>query len=119
MTKIGDGFEVQLQSFHYVFSPLQEVSFNPECIRKRFNYREMWLWEDDESATKQKILSATQNGQLELLDCGCSESYRLIVCGEAKGEVWNMAENGIIPYNDGTDFLDWMNDFLEGKVIKP
>ena len=118
LTKIGDGFEVQLQSFHYVFPPLQMVSFNPECIKKRFSYREMWLWEDDESATEQKILAATQNGQLELLDCGCGESYRLIVCGGAKGEVWNIAENGIVPYGDGTDFLDWINDFLDGKVIR-
>lgn len=118
LTKIGDGFEFQLKSLHYVFPPLQEVSFNPECIRKRFGHREIWLWEDDESATEQKILSATQNGQLELVDCGCGESYRLIVCGGAKGEVWSMAENGINPYNDGTDFLDWMNDFLDGKVVK-
>ena len=118
LTKIGDGFEFQLKSFHYVFPPLQEVSFNPECIRKRFGHREIWLWEDDESATEQKILSATRNGQLELVDCGCGESYRLIVCGGAKGEVWSVAENGIIPYGDGMDFLDWMNDFLDGKVIK-
>ncbi|USF25292.1 hypothetical protein N510_000203 [Firmicutes bacterium ASF500] len=118
LTKIGDGFEVQLKSFHYIFPPLQKVPFDPERIKKRFTHREIWLWDDDENATEQKILSATKNGQLELVDCGCGESYRLIVCGGAKGEVWSMAENGIIPYNDGTDFLDWMNDFLDGKVIK-
>lgn len=118
LTKIGDGFEVQLKSFHYIFPSLQKVPFDPERIKKRFTHREIWLWDDDENATEQKILSATKNGQLELVDCGCSESYRLIVCGGAKGEVWSMAENGIIPYNDGTDFLDWMNDFLDGKVIK-
>ena len=117
LTKIGDGFEVQLNSYLYVFQPLQMLSFNPECIKKRFTHREIWFW-DDENATEQKILSATQNGQLELVDSGCGESYRLIVCGGAKGEVWSMAENGIIPYSDGTDFLDWMNDFLDGKVIK-
>ncbi len=118
LTKIGDGFEIRFNMFHYVFPPLQKVSYDPECIRKRFCHREMWIWEDDETATQQKIFSATRNGQLELVDCGCGESYRLIVCGGAKGEVWSVAENGIIPYGDGMDFLDWMNDFLDGKVIK-
>lgn len=64
-----------------------------------------------------KIFSATRNGQLELVDCGCGESYRLIVSGGAKGEVWHVAENGIIPYGDGMDFLDWMNDFLD-RLLK-
>ncbi len=118
LTKIGDGFEIRFNTFHYVLPPLQKVSYDSECIRKRFCHREMWIWEDDETATEQKILSATRNGQLELVDCGCGESYRLIVCGGAKGEVWSVAENGIIPYGDGMDFLDWMNDFLDGKVIK-
>lgn len=118
LTKIGDGFEVQLKSFHYIFPPLQKVPFDPERIKKRFTHREIWLWDDDENATEQKILSATKNGQLELVDCGCGESYRLIVCGGAKGEIWSMAENGIVPYGDRADFLDWINDFLDGKVIK-
>lgn len=117
LTKIGDGFEIRSNTFHYVLPPLQKVSFEPECIRKRFSHREMWIWEDDETATEQKILSATRNGQLELIDCGCGESYRLIVCGGAKGEVWHVTENGIIPYGDGMDFLDWMNDFLD-RLLK-
>ena len=117
LTKIGDGFEVQPQSFHYYLPPLAQALYDPEGIRKRFSHREAWVWEDDESATGRKIEAATTNGQLQLVDCGCGRSFRLIVCGGAKGEVWDMTDVGIAPYGNGLDFLDWLRDYLDGKVI--
>ena len=117
LTRVGDGFEIQLQSFVYRFPPLSKVKFDPECVGKRFSHREAWCWEDDDSATGRKISAATRNGQIELVDCGCGRSFRLIVCGGAKGEVWDMADVGIAPYGNGLDCLDWMRDFLGGKVI--
>jgi len=117
LTKIGDGFEVTLGSFTYRFPPLSEVRFDPERVKKRFSYREAWVWEDDDSATDKKISAATRNGQIELVDCGCGRSFNLIVCGGAKGEVWDVNDVGIAPYGNGLDFLDWIKDFLDGKVI--
>lgn len=117
LTKIGDGFEICFQSFVYRFPPLCEVRYNPEAIKKRFSHREAWVWEDDDSATDKKNAAATSNGQIQLTDCGCGQSFRLIVCGAAKGEVWDMADVGIAPYGNGADFLDWLKDFLDEKVI--
>jgi len=117
LTKIGDGFEVKFDCFTYRFSPLAEVRFDTERVKKRFSHREAWVWEDDDSATGKKIAAATWNGQLELVDCGCGRSFNLIVCGGAKGEVWDVADVGIAPYGNGLDFLDWMKDFLDEKVI--
>lgn len=108
--------EVRFRSFVYRFPPLEQVKFDRERVRKRFIHREAWIWEDDDSATERKI-AAAGNGQLELVDCGCGRSFCLIVCGEAKGEVWDMADVGIAPWGNGLDFLDWMTDFLDGKVI--
>lgn len=117
LTQIGDGFQVELDSFSYKFPPLSEVIYDPEGIKKRFSHREAWVWEDDDSATSRKIAAATTNGQLELVDRGCGQSYRLIVCGGAKGEVWDMSDVGIAPYGNGLDFLDWLQDFLNEKAV--
>lgn len=117
LTEIGDGFDVTFRFFTYRFPPLAKVLYSPECVQKRFSHREAWIWETDDNATGKKIAAATENGQIELVDCGCGRSYRLIVCGGAKGEVWDITDVGISPYGNGLDFLDWMNDYLDGKVI--
>lgn len=83
LTRIGDGIEIQFDSFIYCFPPLAELKFDPECIGKWFSHR----------------------------------FFRLIVVGGAKGEVWDMADVGFAPYGNGLDFLDWMKDFLDGKVM--
>lgn len=117
LTKIGDGFEVKFQNFLYKFPPLAQAVYNPDAIKKRFSHREAWVWEDNDSATGKKIEAAATNGQLQLVDRGCGQSYRLIVCGGAKGEVWDMCDVGIAPYGNGLDFLDWLKDFLDGKAV--
>jgi len=115
LTKIGDGFEVTFNRFTYRFPSLAEIQFDPERVKKRFSHREAWIWEDDDSATGKKIAAATYNGQLVLVDCGCGRSFNLIVCGGAKGEVWDVTDVGIAPCGNGLDFLDWMKGFLDGS----
>ena len=116
LTRIGDGFQVKFDSFLYKLPPLAEVLYDPESIKKRFSHREVWVWEGDDSATGRKIEAATTNGQLQLVDRGCGQSYRLIVTGGARGEVWDMSDVGIAPYGNGLDFLDWLKDFLDEKA---
>lgn len=111
LTQIGDGFDGK-----HTLSTLEQAVFDPQHITKRFNFREAWIWEDDEKASKTRICAANQNGQLQLVDMGDGRSFRLIVCGSAKGEVWEVTDIGIAPYKRGGDFLDWFEDFLDGKV---
>ncbi len=115
LTKIGDGFEVTFRRFTYRLPPLAEVRFDPEGIKKRFGRREGWCWETDEKATNKAIEAALTNGQIELVDCGCGQSYNLIVRGGARGEVWNMTDVGVSPCGNGADFLDWLAAFLDGE----
>ncbi len=117
LTNIGDGFEVRFDCFTYRFPPLSEIRFDPERVKNRFSHREAWIWENDHNVASKKITAALWNGQLELVDCGCGRSFNLIICGGAKGEVWDVADVGIVPYGNGLDFLDWMKDFLDEKVI--
>lgn len=108
LTQIGDGLTGAC-----AILPLEQAVFDPQHITKRFSFREAWIWEDDKKAKKARIASALQNGQLQLADMGDGRSYRLIVCGSAKGEVWEMTDVGIAPHKSGGDFLDWFEDFLK------
>ena len=108
LTQIGNGFDGE-----NAISPLEQAVFAPERITKRFNFREAWIWENDEKVNEARKESALQNGQLQLADMGDGRSYRLIVCGSAKGEVWEMTDIGISPHKSGGDFLDWLEEFLD------
>ena len=107
LTQIGDGLKGE-----DAISPLEQAVFDPQYVTKRFQFREAWVWEDDKKAKKARIESALQNGQIQLADMGDGRSYRLIVCGSAKGQVWEMTDVGIAPHKNGGDFLDWFGDFL-------
>lgn len=115
LTQIGDGFEVSFQRFVYRFLSLSKLQYDQKCIKKRFSHQECWIWETDDTATNKKIDAATRNGQIKLVDCGCGRSFRLIVCGKSKGEVWDMTDVGIAPCGNGLDFLDWIKNFLDEK----
>lgn len=117
LTKVGNGISVRFDGFTYKLLPLEQVEYEPECIAKRFPLKEEWIWEDDDNASDKRIFSASNNGQLTLMNCGCGESFQLIVCGNCKGEVWDLTDVGMSPYRSGADFLDWVSDFLSGKFF--
>ena len=111
LTQIGNGFDCE-----HSLNTLEQSVFAPEHVAKRFDFHEAWIWEDDENIDEARICAATQNGQLRLMDVGCGRSFSLIVCGSAKGEVWEITDVGISPYNNGADFLCWLKDLLDGKI---
>lgn len=111
LMQCGDGFDSK-----YTLSSLEQTVFEPSCLTKKFNFREAWIWENESNTSEARICSATQNGQLQLVDMGCGRTFRLIVSGSAKGEVWEMTDVGIAPYKNGCDFLDWLDDFLDRRV---
>lgn len=118
LTRIGDGFEQEeLPECQVIaFPPLEKAEYDPERVTKRFNYKEAWVWEDDENATDKKIAAMTYNGQIHFADCGCGRWYSIILCGSAKGEVWDIADVGAGPYRNGADFLDWLMDALDNTL---
>lgn len=113
LTEIGDGFETEL--YIETIIPFSEANFNPEDIAKKFNFQNLWVWEGDERPDSR--YHSIGNGQLHLMNNGCGYYYNLIVCGRAKGEVWEMTDVGMGPYKYGADFLDWIWDFLNDKLI--
>lgn len=115
LKQVGDGFEITTgpDRFLYRLLPLTKTVIDSERVGKRFQLKDAWIWEDEANPSEERLTAAAANGQLELMDCGCGRSYRLIICGPAKGEVWELADVGISPYKNGEDFLKWLLDFLE------
>ncbi len=118
LTQIGDGFEWdELPGCKVIaFPPLEQAKYDSERVAKRFNFKEAWDWEDDADATDKQIVSMTYNGQIHFADCGCGEWYSIILCGSAKGEVWDITDVGAGPYRNGADFLDWLLDALNNAL---
>ncbi|MDE7326565.1 MAG: hypothetical protein K2N63_09845 [Lachnospiraceae bacterium] len=43
--------------------------------------------------------------------------FQFLVRGGAKGEAWDVAGVGIVPCGNGLEFLDWIKDFWDEKVM--
>lgn len=90
-------------------SPCQELS-------EPFMLDTFWIWEDDERDS-QIIEAEMQNrvyrGNIELIHLGCGMSYRLIVTGKCRGEVWNFTDVGVQPCCERQDFLGWFELWLD------
>ena len=51
-------------------------------------------------------------GALEIIDLGCGQTFRLIVTGPCRGEVWNLCEMGTQPCCQRQNFLGWFERWL-------
>ncbi len=52
-------------------------------------------------------------------NCGNKHLAALILKREfSHREGWDVSDVGIAPYGNGLDFLDWIKDFLDGKVME-
>ena len=75
-----------------------------------------WLWEDDERDVD--IIETERDhkvyrGNMELIHLGCCMSYRLVITGKCRGEVWNFTDVGVQPCCERQDFLGWFELWLD------
>jgi SMI1 / KNR4 family (SUKH-1) len=82
-------------------------------LRRRFPRKDVWLWGDDESDEE---VEAAADGVLFLGDDGCGMYWMLVVTGEARSEVWQLAEDGVQPCAPRLGFLDWYQSWLDGNT---
>lgn len=71
-----------------------------------FPFQTEQIW--DEAERKRE-----ENGTLLLIDVGCGQTFRLIVTGKCRGEVWYQSEMGIQPCCQRQDFLGWFEKWLD------
>ena len=116
--EIGDGWEgIKINEEETTdCKRFKDCKYDEKGISRKFKYTESWIWEDDEEATDRKISNALKNGSMELMDLGDGMTYQLIVNGPSAGQVWMFTGEGVAPYGNSPDFLDWVNDILNGNI---
>ncbi len=87
-------------------------------LSRPFLLDEAWIWEDDDrddAVIREEISTKVCQGQIELIDLGCGNCYHLIVTGNCRGEVWNIADVGAQPCCERQDFLGWFELWLDNQ----
>lgn len=88
----------------------------PENPTLPFMLEDVWIWEDDkrdEQIISEELETKVYRGNLELIDIGCGMTYRLIVSGKLRGEVWNFVDVGVAPCCERQDFLGWFELWVD------
>ena len=101
--KMLDGFNLR---------KLDEWKFKKGQLNSDFPFTEPWIWEDDENTGKLKQI---ENGNIELIDIGDSQTWNIIVSGKEKGKMWFFTDVGIQPCAPAMDFLTWFEFWLDGN----
>ena len=84
------------------------------AVRSAFPFTKAWVWENGE---------ASDEGDEEQIGCGsiclgtdgCGMYWHLIVAGPDRGVPWMLAGEGIQPLCPKRTFLQWYEDWLDGK----
>ncbi len=85
--------------------------------QKPFPLAAYWVWEDDEEVDEQLLGSVFADGHLYLGTDGCGQDWVLIVSGEERGNIWQIAGVGAQPCVPRRDFLSWYQYWLLGGKI--
>ncbi|WP_159100029.1 SMI1/KNR4 family protein [Treponema saccharophilum] len=101
--KMIDGFNLR---------KLEEWKFKTGQLNRDFPFTEPWIWEDDENTEKLKYI---EDGNIELIDIGDSQTWNIIVSGKEKGKMWFFTDVGIQPCAPAMDFLTWFEFWLDGN----
>ena len=114
VTQIGDGGVGPLLYGMVPFGDLAGDAAALANIRKPFPFTRAWVWEAGEvsdEGTEEQIL----NGSLCLGEDGCGMMWHLIVTGLDAGIPWALTDVGIGHVVPKRDFLQWYEDWLDGR----
>ena len=112
LKEVGNGCEHMFEGCR-----LNDLESSPcQELASPFLLDRFWIWEDDERDAD--IIEAERDhkvyrGNMELINLGCCMSYRLIITGECRGEVWNFTDVGVQPCCERRDFLGWFELWLD------
>ena len=93
--------------------PFEEWKFNTDRLRKRFPFKEPYIWEGEKEDKKKK--ADIENGIIELIDVGCAQTWNIVVRGEGVGSMWFFTEVGIQPTDPVMGFRDWLETYIDEK----
>jgi hypothetical protein len=83
-------------------------------IQKPFPFTKCWVWEDGEES-EEGSQEQVPHGSLLLGNDGCGMYWHLIVNGQERGIPWMLCGEGIQPVSPRRGFLQWYEDWLDGK----
>lgn len=85
-------------------------------VNNEFPFTESWCWEVEDNQEsdefKQKLESA-YFGSIMLGTDGCGMNWILIVTGKSRGEIWQIADAGIVHCEPKMNFAEWYDYWLE------
>lgn len=83
-------------------------------VREAFPFTRYWVWEEGELSTE-GTEDDVHKGSLRIGDDGCGMYWHLIITGPDRGMVWQITGEGIQPIAPKRSFLQWYEDWLDGK----
>ncbi len=83
-------------------------------VRKSFPFTRHWIWGDGGVSTE-GAEDEVRNGTICLGTDGCGGDWFLVVTGPDRGIPWMVAFEGIQPICPKRNFLQWFEDWLDGK----
>ena len=92
--------------------PFEKWKFDPERLRKPFGFKEYWIWESESELSHDP--KDIENGIIELIDIGDSQTWNIVTNGENFGEMWFFTDVGIQPACPPVSFLKWFEFWLDG-----
>jgi len=106
----------EYESYHAsVLRGFEDLLIDMDKINEEFPYKMYWNWEDDPSDVD---IEPIHNGNIELINIGCGETWNIIVTGEERGKMWNFADVGISPSYSNCGFLSWFERLLDHLAEK-
>jgi len=92
--------------------PFEEWKFDPERIHLPFGFKEYWIREGESELSHDP--KDIENGIIELIDIGDSQTWNIIVNGENYGDMWFYTDVGIQPACPAMSFIKWFEYWLDG-----
>ena len=85
-------------------------------LREAFPLTEPVIWDDELNIANEDPFTEATKGVLPLGDDGCGMYWVLVISGEARSQVWQIAEEGAQPCAPALDFLNWYKRWLDGDT---
>lgn len=110
LLEVGDG--CMWHSGYQLLSLNRMDNLKQEKLSLSFPFDDEWIWETEDNPSQSKM-EEVENGNIELIDVGCGQSFHLIITGKCCGEVWHFCEMGIQPCCQRQDFLGWFEKWID------